>query len=599
MTITEVTAMLGAIAVLMFGMSTMTDGLEKLSSGRLERLLEHLTDNVFKGVLFGAVVTGLIQSSTATTVMCVAFVNAGVMKLEQTVGIIMGANIGTTVTAQLLSLGDISTDNPFLMMLKPAVLGGVLAVFGIIFHLFLNGGGKRYFGQILLGMGLLFIGMSSMETAMAPMQSSPAFQKMFASFSNPVLGVLAGALVTALLHSSAASVGILQALSATGVISFNIAFPLIMGQNIGTCLTSLVSSVGASKNAKRTAALHLTFNITGTLIFLLVLYGGNALFHFSFWEMIMNRSAIANLHLTFNIGCTLLLLPFHKQLVYLVERVVPGSEGEISVLDERFLATPSLALERAENAVMQMGELAQANFRLALELLEHFDAKKLERLNETETTLDRLEGMLDSYLVKLTERQLSQEENGKVSVMLHTLSDFERIGDYAVNVSECAAALHERNLSFSRRAKAELEVLSDAVEEAVDKALICCRTRQRADAIQVEPLEEVVDVLAAELKDWHVERLKNGKCTIELGTQYLELLINLERISDHCSNIALNVMREISPLRGIVWTDSHTYIRQLHHGENPEFDRLFREYREKYCRDLEARSPKTEEPEKA
>ncbi len=587
MTIIEITAMLGAIAVLMFGMSTMTDGLEKLSSGRLERLLEHLTDNVFKGVLFGAVVTGLIQSSTATTVMCVAFVNAGVMKLEQTVGIIMGANIGTTVTAQLLSLGDISTDNPFLMMLKPAVLGGILAVLGIIFYLFINGGGKRFFGQILLGMGLLFIGMSSMETAMAPMQSSSAFQQMFASFSNPVLGVIVGALVTALLHSSAASVGILQALSATGVISFNIAFPLIMGQNIGTCLTSLVSSVGASKNAKRTAALHLIFNITGTLIFLVVLYGGNALFHFSFWEAIMDRGAIANLHLTFNISCTVILLPFHKQLVKLVERVTPGGEGEISMLDERFLATPSLALERAESMVMQMGASAQENIQIAVELLERFDLKKLERLNETEATLDKMEGLLDSYLVKLTDRTLSQEESSKVSVLLHTLSDFERMGDYAVNVSECAVVLNDRNLSFSPRAKKELDVLTRAVEETVEKTLQCYRTHQWSDALQVEPMEEVVDVLAAELKDWHVERLKDGKCTIELGTQFLELLINLERISDHCSNVALNVLRELSSKSDLVWTDSHDYMRQLHHGADPVFDQLFQEYRERYFRDLE------------
>ncbi len=587
MTIIEITAMLGAIAVLMFGMSTMTDGLEKLSSGRLERLLEHLTDNVFKGVLFGAVVTGLIQRSTATTVMCVAFVNAGVMKLEQTVGIIMGANIGTTVTAQLLSLGDISTDNPFLMMLKPAVLGGILAVLGIIFYLFINGGGKRFFGQILLGMGLLFIGMSSMETAMAPMQSSSAFQQMFASFSNPVLGVIVGALVTALLHSSAASVGILQALSATGVISFNIAFPLIMGQNIGTCLTSLVSSVGASKNAKRTAALHLIFNITGTLIFLVVLYGGNALFHFSFWEAIMDRGAIANLHLTFNISCTVILLPFHKQLVKLVERVTPGGEGEISMLDERFLATPSLALERAESMVMQMGASAQENIQIAVELLERFDLKKLERLNETEATLDKMEGLLDSYLVKLTDRTLSQEESSKVSVLLHTLSDFERMGDYAVNVSECAVVLNDRNLSFSPRAKKELDVLTRAVEETVEKTLQCYRTHQWSDALQVEPMEEVVDVLAAELKDWHVERLKDGKCTIELGTQFLELLINLERISDHCSNVALNVLRELSSKSDLVWTDSHDYMRQLHHGADPVFDQLFQEYRERYFRDLE------------
>ena len=438
MTIVDAATMLGAIAVLMFGMSTMTDGLEKFSSGRLEKILERLTSNVFKGVLLGAVVTGLMQSSTATTVMCVGFVNAGIMKLEQTVGIIMGANIGTTITAQLLSLGDISSDALIFTLLKPTFLGSALAVIGIVFYMFFNGGHKRFLGQILLGMGLLFIGMSSMETAMRPFQSSPAFQAMFASFSNPFLGVVVGALVTALLHSSAASVGILQALSATGVVTFNIAFPLIMGQNIGTCLTSLVSSVGASKNAKRTAALHLTFNIIGTVVFLVLLYGGNALFRFAFWESTMTRGSIANLHLCFNVACCVTLLPFHKLLVRLVERIIPGGveEQAMSVLDERFLSSPSLALEKAHDTVMQMGSFAKGNVALAGELIAHFDPKKLERLNETENALDKLEGMLDNYLVKLTDQPLSSEESMRVSELLHTLSDFERIGDYAVNVSE-------------------------------------------------------------------------------------------------------------------------------------------------------------------
>ena len=584
MSIADVVAMLGAIATFLFGMSTMTDGLEKLSSGRLENVLERLTSNVFKGVLLGAVVTGLIQSSAATTVMCVGFVNAGIMKLSQTVGIIMGANIGTTVTAQLLSLGDISSDNLLLTLLKPAFLGPILAAVGILFYMFIKGGRKRTIGQIVLGLGLLFIGMKTMENAVAPLQAMPEFQSLFVAFSNPVLGVMVGALVTALIQSSSASVGILQAVSTTGIVSFNIAMPLIMGQNIGTCITALLSAIGASKNAKRTAALHLSFNIIGTIVFMALLYGGNALFHFPFWENVMDRGSIANLHLGFNLGCTVLLLPFHKQLVRLVERLVPGDtdERELSVLDDRFLASPSLALEKAHDAVVQMGDFARDNLKLSVELIKRFDAKKLERLNETETALDKLEGLLDNYLVKLTDRALTSEESMKVSELLHTLSDFERIGDYAVNVSESAVILHERGIAFSVQAQAELDGLTDAVIETMDKTMACYETRQRYLAIQVEPLEEVVDLIADDLKNRHVERLKDGECTIELGTQFLELLINLERISDHCSNVAQRIVRQTASKDDIVRIDSHAYMRELHHGSDREFDQLFQQYRDKY-----------------
>lgn len=585
MDIANIVAMFGAIATFLFGMSTMTDGLEKLSSGRLEHILERLTSNVFKGVLLGAVVTGLIQSSAATTVMCVGFVNAGIMKLEQTVGIIMGANIGTTVTAQLLRLGDIDADNIVMMFLQPSFLGPILAVVGIIFYMFIKGGHKRIVGQIVLGLGLLFIGMNTMSSAVEPLKNLPEFQSVFTAFSNPLLGVAVGAAVTALLQSSSASMGILQAISTTGVVSFNIAMPLIMGQNIGTCITALISSVGASKNAKRTAMIHLFFNIIGSVFFLVVLYAGNTLFRFPFWENTMDMGSIANLHLAFNIACTALLLPFHRQLVKLVKAVVPGDaeERELSVLDDRFLSSPSLALERAHDAVVQMSEFARDNYRLAVELIWKFDAKKLERLNETEVALDKLEGLLDNYLVKLTDRALTAEESTRVSELLHTLSDFERIGDYAVNVSESAVVLHDRNITFSPQARAELERLTAAVGETLDKTVACYQSRQRTLAVQVEPLEEVVDLIAATLKNRHVERLKAGECTIELGTQFLELLINLERMSDHCSNVALHILRQTSSPDDKVRIDSHAYMHELHHGGfNQEFDDLFQEYRTKY-----------------
>ena len=589
MSITDVVSMLGAIATFLFGMTTMSDGLEKLSSGRLESILERLTSNVFKGVLLGALVTGLIQSSSATTVMCVGFVNAGIMKLRQTVGIIMGANIGTTVTAQLLSLGGISSDNLFLMCLKPSFLGPVLAVVGIFFYMFVKGGHKKTAGQIVLGLGVIFISMEILEASVSPLKTMPEFQSLFLAFSNPLLGVAVGAGVTALIQSSSASVGILQALSSTGVVSFNIALPLIMGQNIGTCITAILSSIGASKNAKRTAMLHLSFNIIGTVFFLLVLYGANAIFHFPFWEMTMDHWSIANFHLLFNVSCTILLLPFNQQMVKLVEHLVPGDtdERELSVLDERFLSSPSLALEKAHDAVVQMGTFALDNYRLSVELLGQYDTKKLERLNETEVALDKLEGTLDNYLVKLTDRALTPEESKKVSELLHTVSDFERIGDYSVNISESATVLHDRGITFSPAARKELAAMTGAVGETLEKAVACYESRSGELAGQVEPLEEVVDLMRDELRSRHIERLKAGECTVELGSQFLELLINLERISDHCSNVAINIIRQTAHKGDLILTDTHAYMRMLHRGESKEFDEMYEVYRKKYYAPIE------------
>ena len=588
MNITDVITLIGAIATFLFGMSTMTDGLEKLSSGRLEGILERLTSNVFRGVLLGALVTGLIQSSAATTVMCVGFVNAGIMKLEQTVGIIMGANIGTTVTAQLLRLGDISSDNLLLLLLKPSVLGPLLAAAGVVLYLFLRGGRKRIVGQIILGLGLLFIGMNTMERAVSGLKDLPEFQELFVAFSNPLLGILAGAAVTALIQSSSASMGILQAVSSTGMVRFYTAIPLIMGQNIGTCVTAILSSIGASKNAKRTAMIHLLFNVIGTLFFLALLYVGNTLFHFTFWDSVMNRGSIANLHLCFNVACTALLLPFHKILVKIVEKLVPGDTvaPEFNLLDERFLSSPSVALDQARTAVITMGEKAREDFLLAVELLSDYDEKKLERLQENETTIDKLENTLDSYLVKLTDRALTDPESALVSELLHTLTNFERIGDYAVNVSEIASTMHQRDIAFSPVARDEIRSLTDAVMETLDPTLTCYRNRDHALALHVEPLEEVVDLMQEVLKNRHIERLKAGACTIELGTQFLELLINLERISDHCSNVAMLIVRTTAPVSEHL-PDTHTYLKYLHAGGDQEFDRLFAEYREKYFSPIE------------
>ena len=586
MDVQNIVSMIGAVALFLFGMSTMTDGLEKLSSGRLESILEKMTNNVVKGVLLGALVTGLIQSSAATTVMCVGFVNAGIMKLNQTVGIIMGANIGTTITAQLLRLSDISSDNPVMMLLDTATLGPLLAGVGIIFYMFIKSGHKGSMGQIALGLGVLFIGMETMKNSVAPLRDLPEFQALFVAFSNPLLGVIVGAAVTALIQSSSASMGILQAISSTGVVTFNVAAPLIFGQNIGTCITALLSAIGASKNAKRTALLHLSFNMVGTLFFMAVLYAGNAIFRFPFWETTLNSGLIANLHSGFNICCTVLLLPFNKLLVRIVETVIPGETGkqEINMLDERFLtASPSLALEKARETVVHMGRLAKDNYERALTLLVKYDEKVAEQFKEDEAALDKLEVMLDNYLVKLTDRgTLNAEESMRVSELLHTLSDFERIGDYADNVRETALALHQKNQSFSNEAKTELDYLTSAVNEILDLTVRSYDSRVRSLAVQVEPLEEVVDLMRDNMRDRHVERLKNNECTVELGLQFLELVINLERISDHCSAVAMYVVRETAPANDLSRTDSHAYLHQLHHTDAPEYTQAYAQFKAKY-----------------
>lgn len=584
MDILNIISLLGAIAVFLFGMSIMTDGLENLSSGRLESILERMTSNVFKGLLLGAGVTAIIQSSSATTVMCVGFVNAGIMTLRQTVGIIMGANIGTTVTAQLLRLGDISSESFLLLLLKPSALGPILATVGILLYLFFSQGRKKNIGQIFIGLGLLFIGMKTMETAVAPLQDLPQFAELFATLSNPFLGILAGALITALIQSSSASVGILQAVSSTGVVPFSAAFPIIMGQNIGTCITALLSSIGASRNAKRTAALHLSFNIIGTLLFTLVLYASNAIFKFDFWDQIMDRGSIANVHIIFNIGCTALLLPFNKQLVNLAIKLVPGNADsrEFDILDERFLSAPAVALDRCSETVQKMGTYARENYTIAIELLEEYDSKKLALLHETERAIDKMEVRLDAYLVKLTDHELTGTESFRVSELFHTLSDFERIGDYVVNLTESATTIHEKNLHFSPKAKRELYAITQAVGDAFDLTLEAYSKNSRSLARQVEPIEEVVDLLHEYLKNKHIERLKNSKCTIELGTQFLELLTNLERISDHCANVALYILRERASEGDLIRVDSHAYIHALHHGGNEEFDGRVKACHEKY-----------------
>ena len=419
------------------------------------------------------------------------------------------------------------------------------AFLGIILFSFFNSGRKKTVGQILIGLGLLFIGIKSMESALTPLTQLPAFQQLFLRFSNPFLGIAAGAAITALIQSSTASVAILQALTASGLVTFSTAMPIIMGQNIGTCVTAILSSIGASRNAKRTAAVHLFFNVIGTLVFLTVLYSVNAAISLPFWNATMTYGSIADLHSIFNIVCTILLLPFNRWLVRLVEWIIPDSETVhpvSTVLDPRFLSTPSVALERARTVVIQMGDLAKENYATAVSLLARYDSKQLEQLEQREEAIDHMEGALDQYLVQCSRHSLDDRDSDLVSDLLHALSDFERIGDYVVNLSESATALHDKDLVFSDQAQEELSAVCSAVGDALEQVMTAYHTHDSYAAFQVEPLEEVVDLITATLRERHVERLKKGSCTVELGTQFLELLINLERISDHCSNAAVRII---------------------------------------------------------
>ncbi len=457
-----IVSLLGGLALFLYGMSMLGSGLEKLSGGRLEQTLEKLTNNVFKGVLLGALVTGAIQSSSATTVIVVGLVNARILKLRQAIGIIMGANIGTTVTAHILRLSDLSSDNFFLMLLKPTTLAPVVGIIGIL--MVMVGKKQKYktLGEILLGFCILFTGMFNMEAAVSPLSESPEFANLFASFSNPVIGVLVGAGVTAIIQSSSASIGILQALSSTGIITWSSAIPIILGQNIGTCITPILASIGASKNAKRTAAVHLSFNIIGTFIFLVGIYTIQSISPFSFWELPIDKGGIANFHTTFNVCVTLMFLPFVGLLEKMVVRLIPDQQTADEVddpaiaLDDRLLTSPGLAIQHCRDAVLQMGKLARKNFSASVRQLEQYNHKEAEKIREREDTIDRLEDRLGNYMLKIPQDNLSEQSSATISALLHILSEFERIGDYSINLVEFAENMESTGAEFSPQAQFEL-----------------------------------------------------------------------------------------------------------------------------------------------
>ncbi len=583
----------GGVALFVYGMLMLSRGLEKISGGRMEKILSGLTSNVFKSVALGAVVTAAIQSSGATTVIIVGMVNAGILKLSSAIGVIMGANIGTTITGQILRLGDLENNANVgfaLKLLTPTYLAPIIAILGLVIYMLSKSDIKKNVGESLVGLGILFTGMLSMSGAVKPLAELPAFRTLFATLSDPILGIIAGAVVTALLQSSSASVGILQAISSTGILKFSAAFPIIMGQNIGTCVTSIISAVGANKNAKRAAMVHLYFNVIGTIAFLIVVYSIKAIAGFPFWDDPIDMGGIANFHTLFNVVVTVCFLPFTKVLEKLAcitirdkspEEAAEDGEIAFNALDERFLKSPSLAIQQANNSVVTMGEVALQNFRGMRKLFdsEEYSEKLVSRLDDNEEALDRMEDRLSAYLVKITECELTDYENRRVTELLHLTSEFERIGDYSMNLIESAEKLHNLDVTFSESALRELGVISDAVEEIISMAVDTVKHNDTVLALKIEPLEETVDYLNETLKARHIERLKNGECVVESGVNFLDQLINLERISDHCSNIAVYV---IGAQKSKNILNRHEYIQAQHKSEDKEYLDLTEQYMAKY-----------------
>lgn len=578
MDIFSVIAFLGGLAFFLYGMSMLGDGLSRASGGKMEKILEKLTNNRIKAVLLGAGVTAVIQSSSATTVMVVGFVNAGIMKLNQAVGLIMGANIGTTATSWILSLTGIEGSNFFLKMLKPTSFAPILAIIGAFILMFAKSEKKKNVATIMVGFAILMSGMTAMSSAVEPLAEVPEFGQILVKFANPVAGVLAGMIITAVIQSSSASVGILQALCATGNVTYGLAIPIIMGQNIGTCITAIMSAIGANKNAKRAAAIHLYFNLIGTVVCLILFYGINVFVHFDFLTDAIGPANIAIIHSVFNIFTTVLLLPFGNQLVKLAQLTVGNHEEkevsdemQIPVLDERFLERPAVATEYSYVAAKRMAYLSRESLLSSLELFDQYDDKKAERITELEETVDQYEDKIGSYLVQLSSKTLSDTDSRSMTMLLHCIGDFERISDHAVSLMRSAKEMKEKDLHFSEHADAEMSVFRAAVKDIVDTAFSAFVTDNVKEAKKVESLEDVIDDINIQVRNRHVRRLQEGRCTIQLGFILSDMCTDMERISDHCSNIsAYQVQQHDSEY------DPHAYSNEIRDHED------FRQQREKY-----------------
>ena len=587
MDIFGVLTMVGGLALFLYGMNLMGDGLSNASGGRMEKFLEKLTSNKVKAVLLGAAVTAVIQSSSATTVMVVGFVNSGVMKLTQAVGIIMGANIGTTMTSWILSLSGIESSNVFMKMLKPTSFSPILAIIGVAFLMFAKKEKKKDIGMILVGFAILMFGMDTMSNAVKPLANVPEFTNILLMFSNPILGLIAGAVLTAVIQSSSASVGILQALCVTGAVSYSTALPIIMGQNIGTCVTALLSGIGASKNARRASLVHLYFNLIGTVVFMVLFYALNAAIHFTFLPTAANAAGIATLHTVFNVFATIILLPASGLLEKLacltikdevVEVVETEADKDFRLLDVRFLDTPGLAVQQSREVARNMAELSKEAFMLSMELVSSYDEKKADRVIHLENEIDRYEDTLGSYLVKLAQKNMAEKDNHSLSIILQCLTEFERISDHAVMVMRSAKEMHEKELEFSKKAVEELTIYSEVVKQTVELAVSTFRNEDSQTVMEMEALKAVISKLKSELKQRHIKRLQKGKCTIELGFIHSDIITSYKRVADHCSNVAVCVAEV-----GADEYETHGYVDDMKHGSSEEqFKNNYRRLRDKY-----------------
>ena len=589
MDITHITSLLGGIALFLYGMSIMGAGLEKLAGGKMQGVLQKLTSSTLKGVIFGTLITAVIQSSAGTVVICVGLVNSGIMTLTQSVGVIMGANIGTTVTGQLIRMADISGDSLWLTLMQPKTFAPVVAFIGCIFYVFIRNAKKKNIGQIMLGFGILFTGMSLMDTGVAPLKESAMFQNLFVSMSNPILGVLVGLVATVIIQSSSASVGILQALSSTGLVTFGSAIPIILGAHIGTAFTPLLTIGGSSKDGKRAAFIHLYFNIIGSIVVMALIYAIQYTIGIPMWYDVMNKSSIANIHTLSSVAAMLLLLPFNGLLVKISCMTVRDSAEEaqeltMPVLDERLYKSPAVALQQAKSAVVKMSRRAARNVSLATPLLLKMDEEVVSAINVREHLIDRMEVEISNYLIKMTDQELGDDESHAVTELLNFVTEYERIGDYAVNIMEKAQELADKEAAFTDHAKSELKILDAALEKILQLTDDAFESGDLQAARQVEPIEEVIDILVERLRDQHIKRLKEGVCSIDTGVVFLDVLNNAERISDHCSNIAA---RLVGMEAGEDY-DSHTLKSMMHHNPSKEYLLAYEECRKEYLVPLEA-----------
>ena len=584
MGISDVITLLGGVALFLFGMSLMGDGLKKVAGNKLELVLYRLSSTPIKGVLLGTGVTAVIQSSSATSVMVVGFVNSGMMQVKQAIGVVMGAILGTSITGWLLCLSDLSGGSGWIDLLSTSTLTGLVAVIGIVLRM----AGKRQstlaIGNILLGFAVLMFGMSAMSGAVAPLKESEAFTGLLTSFSNPFLGILVGIIFTSVLQSASAAVGIMQALAITGAVTFEVAFPIIMGVAIGAAVPVLLSALGANICGRRTAFVYLLIDMLGVAIWASVFYAVNAFAHFSFLTMPMTTVSIALLNTLFRLATVVVLTPFIGHLERFVCFLIPDKHGtdpaqlEMDRLEERFLQHPALAIEQSREVTAAMANTARSNLMDALQLIGSYSDKGFQHIEEQEDTIDRFEDKLGTYLMKITVKSLNTRQSEEVSKYLHTISDFERIGDHALNIAECAKEIHEKNIVFSEQAQHELAVLQQAIREILHLSVDTFIASNVEDARRVEPLEEIIDTLCDEMKSHHIDRLQQGVCTLNQGFVFNDLLTNFERVADHCSNIALAVIELQSDS-----FDTHEYVRSLKMMKDESFARYYDEYKQTYA----------------